>query len=163
MNAIAPLTTEQLAFRSSPEMRSVGELALHIADGRVDWFRRMDAPLSAALWEEIDQRLGFSTLDAVSLCSWLDRTWAMVAATLNQWSVKDLCESYRHSYQGKDFAVSKQWTLWRIMSHDIHHGGQLSEMLACQGIIPFELTHLGGHLTEPPLWSQSQKISLPQT
>jgi len=153
VNAIAPLTAEQLAFRCTAEMRSVGELALHIADGRVDWFRRMGAPLSAELWAEIEARPLNSKLiaDPSELCSWLNKTWDMVSQTLAQWTVDDLVVTYNHPYQGKVYAVSRQWTIWRIMAHDIHHGGQLSELLAMQGIHPVELTLLGGHLTEPPL------------
>jgi uncharacterized damage-inducible protein DinB len=75
----------------------------------------------------------------------------MVAETLGQWTVENLTVTYRQPYQGKIYAVSRQWTIWRIMAHDIHHGGQLSELLAIQGIEPTELTGLGGHLTEPPI------------
>jgi len=151
VNAVAPLTSEQLAFRGNSDLRSVGELALHIADGRVDWFRRIDAPLSKHLWSEIESRVVFPTEDASKLVAWLNKTWEMVQATLDQWSTEDLAVSYNHPYQGKVFAVSRQWTIWRIMAHDIHHGGQLSELLATEGIVPFELTLLGGHLTEPPI------------
>ncbi len=74
----------------------------------------------------------------------------MIADTLALWTVDDLAETYNHEYQGRVYAVSRQWTIWRIMAHDIHHGGQLSELLAMQGLFPLELTLLGGHLTEPP-------------
>ncbi len=47
--------------------------------------------------------------------------------------------------------MSYQWTIWRIMAHDIHHGGELSLMLGMQGIEAFELSGLGGHITMPPL------------
>lgn len=147
--AVTPLTAEQLAFRGTGEMRSVGEIALHIADGRVDWFRRMDAPGSAELWAEIERRSG--EVQAEQLVGWLERTWAMVEATLTEWTVDDLSAWYPHAYLGKTYAVSRQWTIWRIMANDIYHGGQLSELLAMQGIFPVELTLLGGHLTEPPL------------
>ena len=150
VNAIAPLNAEQLSFRSTPGMRSVGELAMHIADGRVDWFRRIDAPTSGDLWSIIESRVVPPIADASQLVDWLNLTWNMVSATLAQWTVQDLSASYDHPYQGRIFLVSRQWTIWRIMCHDIHHGGQLSELLALQGIIPLELTSLGGHLTEPP-------------
>jgi uncharacterized damage-inducible protein DinB len=153
VNAVADLTPLQFTFRASPEMRTVGEVAWHIADGRVDWFRRIDAPGHADLQAEIEKRKGSppESFDAAELVAWLNRTWEMVAATLAQWTVDDLSVAYHHTYQGKVYAVSRQWTIWRIMAHDIYHGGQLSEMLAMQGIFPVELTYLGGHLTEPPV------------
>lgn len=152
VEAVRPLTAEQLAFRSTPDMRSVGELAWHIADGRVDWFRRLSAPGSEELAREIEAR-GDNPEGTEALVAWLDRTWKMVEATLAQWTVDDLTATYRQPYQGVTYAVSRQWTIWRIMAHDIHHGGQLSELLAMQGIFPMELTYLGGHLTEPPVAS----------
>lgn len=149
VNAVSGLTADQLSFHGSPEMPSVGELAWHIGNGRVSWFVKLGAPGSEELWAEMQSRTpGGSTADLVS---WLERTWEMVAAVLSRWSVEDLTETYRHPYQGKVYAVSRQWTIWRIMAHDIHHGGQLSELLAMQGIIPTDLTLLGGHLTEPPV------------
>jgi uncharacterized damage-inducible protein DinB len=151
VNAVAPLTVEQLAFKGSPDMRSVGELALHIADGRVDWFRRIGAPGAGQLWDEMESRPLFPVSNPAKLVEWLERTWRMVAAGLAQWTIEDLAFTYEQPYQGKVYAVSRQWTIWRIMAHDIHHGGQLSELLAMQGILPVDLTLLGGHLTEPPV------------
>lgn len=48
------------------------------------------------------------------------------------------------------YAVSRQWTIWRVMNHDIHHGGELSLMLGLQGIEAFELSALFGHIILPP-------------
>lgn len=150
VKAVEPLTAEQLVYRSHPEMRTVGEVALHIADGRVDWFERLQAPFSKELRSEITTR-ETAPSSAKELVDWLEQTWKMVDAVLKQWTVDDLHETYEQPYQGKVYAVSRQWTIWRIMAHDIYHGGQLSELLAAQGIFPLELTLLGGHLTEPPV------------
>lgn len=147
-SAVAGLTPEQLDFRAPGNMQCVRDLAWHIADGRVDWFVRLDAPGADELRAEMDAR-GDLPRESEPLVDWLERTWEMVAATLAQWTVDDLPETYRQPYQGKVYAVSRQWVIWRIMCHDIHHGGQLSELLAMQGIEPLELTLLGGHLTEP--------------
>ena len=71
VSSISDLTAEQLDFKGSKEMRSVGELVLHIADGRVDWFRRMDALHSAAeLWHEISTRES-----TPELTGWLNQTY----------------------------------------------------------------------------------------
>lgn len=151
--AVRELTTEQFGFRAAPGMRSVGELAWHIGDGRVDWFRRIGAPSSDELQALILARDSRPPLDytGLDLVKWLDTTYRMIDATLVAWGVDDLDVTFEHAYQGKVYAVSRQWVIWRIMAHDIHHGGQLSELLAMQDIEPLELTLLGGHLTEPPL------------
>ena len=51
--------------------------------------------------------------------------------------------------------MSRQWTIWRVMNHDIHHGGELSLMLGLQGVEAFELSALFGHVILPPLSSDS--------
>lgn len=153
VRAIAPLAPEQLAFRPGPRLRSTGELANHISLGRIGWFERMGAPGSAdlariaAAWD--DERLVVG--NAAELVRRLEVTWRMIDQTLSQWTVADLATTYRHTYWGKTYAISRQWTIYRIMAHDIHHGGELAVLLGVQGIEVPELGDLGGHLTEPPL------------
>ena len=49
LSALAPLSAEQLAFRPAANLRSVGELARHIAFGRITWWARMNAP-AGTIW-----------------------------------------------------------------------------------------------------------------
>ena len=164
VHAVAPLTPEQLAWRPAENLNSVGELARHISLGRLTWFQRMGAPGSAELAAEIDawERDSDGNLNIVeravpiagqadALVHWLEVTWQIIERTLNSWTVADLAQSYRYTWNGDVYAISRQWTIWRILSHDIHHGGQLSLMLGTQGIEAFELGYLFGHITLPPL------------
>jgi hypothetical protein len=75
----------------------------------------------------------------------------MVQATLSTWTVDDLTEAYLHKCRGTVYGVSRQWTTFRMLAHDIHHGGQLSILLGEQGIEAFELIGMGGHIVEPPV------------
>jgi hypothetical protein len=52
VHSIQPLSRQQLIWRPAPELRSVGEVASHIALGRVDWFARMPAPGSLDLEQQ---------------------------------------------------------------------------------------------------------------
>lgn len=158
VHAVAPLTREQLEWRPGPKLRSVGEVTGHIAFGRVDWFARMGAPGSPELQQRIaplrgkySEMLPELTVDASTLVYWLEQSWAMIAATLQQWTAADLFKSYPHKYWGKVYSVSYQWTIWRILIHDVQHGGELALMLGMQGLPAPELGDLGGHLTEPPV------------
>jgi len=179
--AITPLTPEQLAYRPAPHLRSVGEIISHIAVGRLDWFHRMGAPGNADLarqiapWEAeradtenptelykwmraVNQQEASITENPAELRRWLDASWQMIETTLNTWAVDDLQQTYPHAYQGNMFAVTRQWTIWRIMSHDLHHGGELSILLGMQGIDIPDLGDQGGHLTElREIESQSDK------
>ncbi len=151
--SIAPRSPEELRWRAAPHLRSAGEIARHIAEGRVDWFSRTfgsAATASAsvvAAWgaEEAVQE------DAAELVRGLDASWRMIAEGLTRWSVADLAETFPLSYGGSLYALPRQWILWRIMSHDLHHGGELAYALGAQGIALQELGNEGGHLTEPPL------------
>jgi uncharacterized damage-inducible protein DinB len=164
VHAIAPLTRQQLLWRPAPDARSVGEVARHISLGRVTWFARMNAPGSLEVvkqinhWEtdsdgnqDIVQDTIAITEQAGELVRWLELTWQMISKTLSTWEVSDITQTYGHTWNEKTYSVSRQWTIWRIMSHDIHHGGELSLMLGLQGVKAFELTDLFGHIILPPL------------
>ena len=174
VRAISGLTPEQLAYRPAPHLRSAGEIVSHIALGRVDWFHRMGAPGSGELarqiapWEsekaDTEQRSELRRwLDATrqieaaittnpgELLRWLEASWQIIEKTLTTWNVADLAQTFRHLYQGKMYNVSRQWVLWRVMSHDLHHGGELAILLGLQGIEIPDLGDQGGHLTELPL------------
>jgi uncharacterized damage-inducible protein DinB len=174
LRAITPLTPEQLTWRPAPHLRSVGELISHIALARLYWFHNMGAPGSAELARQIAPWEGEKAntenltefrrwFDAIAqqeeaivenpaeLVRWLEASWQVIESTLTTWTVADLARTYRHLYQGKMYAVSRQWVIWRIMSHDLHHGGQLAILLGLQGIEVPDLGDQGGHLTELPL------------
>jgi uncharacterized damage-inducible protein DinB len=171
VRAITPLTPEQLAYRPAPHLRSAGEIIAHIAVGRLDWFHRMGAPGNADLARQIapweteranteDPAALIKWMDATQqqqasiaenpaeLRRWLDASWQIIETTLTTWTAADLQLTYPHAYQGKMYAVTRQWTIWRIMSHDLHHGGELSILLGMQGIDIPDLGDQGGHLTE---------------
>jgi len=162
VKAIAPLTPEQLAWRPAPNLRSVGQIAGHVIAGRVDWFRRMQAPGSAELsdqistWDEDPHGNKYMQTDAIAgnvaeLVRLLDASWQVIERTLNEWTVADLAVTYKHTWRGNVYAISRQWTIWRIMCHDLHHGGELAVMLGIQGVQIPELGDAGGHLTPNPL------------
>jgi len=165
VSAIAPLSRENLLYRPAPDLRSVGEIAAHIAFGRIDWFHRMGAPGSAELveqaapwwqpWGQVDNTVAESTAEIVR---WLEAGWRMIETCLTQWTVADLSQTYLQPYGGKTYVISRQWTIWRIMAHDIHHGGQLSVLLAAQDIELPELGDNGGHIIEVPLADASSSV-----
>jgi uncharacterized damage-inducible protein DinB len=168
VNAVRSLSPAQLAWRPAPGQRSAGEVVRHIALGRATWFLRMNPPGGAALqaaigaqgadaWEVdadgnryVREAVFAIDADAGALVRWLERTWAVVEATLREWTVADLSRAFAHTWNGDAYAIPYQWVIWRIMAHDIHHGGELALLLGLQGIEAFELAALGGHIILPP-------------
>jgi uncharacterized damage-inducible protein DinB len=164
IHAIESLTAEQLDWRPSALHRPAGDLVRHIALGRLEWFMRMDAPGSQALAEQISEwevdedgnrHIVESSIDittqAAELVGWLAATGEMVAQTLVDWTVSDLATRFRYRFNGQRYDIPCQWVIFRILAHDIHHGGELSLLLGMQGIEAFELSALGGHIVMPPL------------
>ena len=162
VRAVEQTPPELFDYRAAPEMRSVGEIVRHLSLGRINWFHRMDAPGSSELVQRVpvwhtdahgNRYVEESALTTTpsELLEWLNSTWSMIEQTLAEWTVDDLFRTYRHTYWGKTYLVSHQWTIWRIMAHDIYHGGQLTILLGSQGVSLPELADQGGHLTELPL------------
>jgi len=161
LHGIEPLTTEQLRWRPAPSVRSLGEVIRHVSLGRINWLSRMGAPgiedicRQVPRWYVDSDGARHVIEDSVQsdesqiLTYWLELSWRSIQRILKEWTVEDLFQTYLHRFRGTQFQVSCQWTLWRIMSHDVHHGGQIAMMLACQNIPAFELRALGGHVVEP--------------
>ena len=66
--------------------------------------------------------------------------------------------SHKHSRfptRGKNYVLLHQWFLWRIMAHDLHHGGELAVTLGMKNIPIPELGDEGRHITEPHLAESS--------
>ena len=127
--------------------------------GRITWLCRMAAPGIDTVVQRVprrhtdddgSRRVAEESVpcdDAALLAEWLALSWQPIQRVLEEWTVDDLF----HTYLLDEYVVSRQWTIWRIMSHDIHHGGQLATMLALQGIDAFELRELGGHVISLPI------------
>ena len=138
--AIAPLTSEQLALRSSPHNWSVGMLVTHIVSARAWWFHtRMGegsadlAPL--ALWDENEEKPLRPTAELVV---GLERTWQMIQDALARWTPADLAQIFPPYGEGS-FARSRQYIIWHVLEHDIHHGGELSSILGAHGLPAVDL------------------------
>lgn len=161
LHALTPLSEEQLSWRPAPDRRSLGELFRHLSLGRITWFSRVGVPDMEVFARRVPRwyedgdgarhvvEESVSSRDASVLIEWLVLSWKPIARALEEWTIDELFHTYAHRFRGINYLVSRQWTLWRIMSHDIHHGGQIAMMLALQGIEAFELRALGGHIISP--------------
>lgn len=155
VKAVEPLTREQLVYRPVPGLRSVGEIVNHIAGGRAGWFARIgevstEQARQVEAWEKDDG----ASEDVTELVRRLEVSWQLVEEKLNSWNVVSLAHVYPLPYFGKTYAVSRQWVLWRVLAHDLHHGGEVALMLGEQGITIPELGMEGGHITMPPLMEE---------
>ena len=156
LGAIGPLDAEQLSSRTAPFQWAVWQLASHMAGARAFWLHDIlgegedaisemfrvesttvpDLPLEDAGWED-DER---HPRTAGELVEALERTWAMIEGCLRRWTADDLeVEFTRTRRNGEVQTFTRAWVLWHLIEHDLHHGGEISQILGTNGIPSLEL------------------------
>src|SRR5437764_12063616 len=85
-SAIAPLTSEQLALRAAPNLRSIGILAAHISAPPVVWFHAVMGEGPAGLmpmrrWDDYDP----IRQNAAELIAALEATWSLIQHRMARW------------------------------------------------------------------------------
>lgn len=137
---LEPLTSEQLEVRAAPDLRSIGEIAMHIVSCRAYWFAAFMSDVESSQmkvyvdWNEKALKLGASIPTVTELTQGLDHTWRFMADRLASWSPDDLRHTFPDEWDGKKVDVSRAWVIWHVMEHDLHHGGELSLTLGIHGI-----------------------------
>jgi len=132
IEAIAPLTNEQLQLKAAPHLRPIGSLVGHIIAARAVWFHRVMQEGSDDLtryysWDED----GGSQLTTAQLIEGLTVTWQLMQDCLNRWTPADLEQPFHHRYYGE---ISRQFIIWHLIEHDLHHGGEVGLTLGIHGI-----------------------------
>ncbi len=137
--AIAPLEASQLALRASPHTWTVGRTAAHIVAARVWWFHARageGADLATdEQWNAMEHWDGASApgRDAAELVRGLELTWQMIQDALVRWTPDDL-EQIFPARSDDPAERSRQWMIWHVLEHDIHHGGEFSCILGVYGL-----------------------------
>jgi uncharacterized damage-inducible protein DinB len=132
--ALAPLTPDQLALAVAPGQRPVWLIAGHIIATRVAWFRRMgegNPALDAFDPWDLD---GAPRRTAAELVAGLEATWGMIAGCLDRWTPAMLDDQFRRERPSGVVMRSRQWIIWHVLEHDLHHGGEISLTLGTHGL-----------------------------
>ena len=123
---IAPLTDEQLGLRLRPDLRSVGEIAEHIAYGRALWLKNIQAEgavdlYSLLAWDEPND----PPRTVAEVLAGLDESWKRLSTYLMHGSADD-------EYSAED--GERLYTMWGMIDHDLPHGGEISLILGAHGL-----------------------------
>lgn len=140
VNAITPLSPDQLTLRAAPNLRSIGMIATHLVAVRARWFHNLMGEGSAELarigtWD----RSGQPVRSADELVSGLETTWQMIQDALARWTTADLEYIFQDTHQGEEYKLSRQWVIWHVIEHDLHHGGELSYSLGMYGLAAVDI------------------------
>ncbi len=143
--AVAPLTPVQLALRPAPRLRSVGEQVAHIVAVRARWLAldlREGGPELVDLmgwdgWTE-HGRVEVPVRAAGELVRGLTATWSVLREALQRWTVADLDDVLPPAFPGEE-SSNRQFALWHLIEHDVHHGGEVSFALSLHGLPGIDL------------------------
>lgn len=136
VRVVAPLTPEQLALGAGPGLMPTGMLATHIIGVRAGWWYYVllehdERLLEFAEWSPRDGLLR----PAAELVRGLETTWQIIEAALNRWTAADLDEIFKDTDDnGVEVELTRQWVIWHLIEHDLHHGGELSFTLGMHGL-----------------------------
>ncbi len=135
LKALAPLSAEQLALRAGPNLRSIGDIATHMIGARARWLTRTtdadggdSAPL--AQLRSADR----SALTADELVAGLETTWGILRSSLDRWTDEELARPFTARWGDEEVTFTRQWIVWHLIEHDLHHGGELSYSLGMHGL-----------------------------
>ena len=141
---IAPLSPEQLALPVAPHHWTIGMVAQHMVANRVWWFQVWMGEGSPDLahiahWDPADHEYQ-PPRDGAELVAGLKSTWSMIAESLSRWTADDLEQIFqppaalREDEREMFPPFSRQWIIWHVHEHEIHHGGELSLALGEYGL-----------------------------
>ena len=134
VKAVRPLTADQLALHAG-DLRTIGQIAAHIADTRAGWLRQalgeggpeLDA---IATWDEP----GAPARSAAELVQGLETTWQVLKDGLARWTPAYYAETVEGVRRGRPWKFRRGWVVWHLLEHDLHHGGELSLLLGLHGL-----------------------------
>ena len=138
--ALAPLEADQLALRAAPSLRSVGEIAAHVIGARARWFYLLmeeggDDFKAFGKWD----RRGAKGRSAEELVRGLEATWIGLHEAIARWTEQDWAKTWPGEDDSGPEVITRQWVIWHLIEHDIHHGGEISITLGSHSVPALEL------------------------
>ena len=141
VQTIAPLSSEQLALPLAPHHWSIGQLLAHMIDARVSWLYGWmgEENSDMAHWHKEQSRDEQAVYEAAELVAIFEKTWHVIADALARWTSADLEQLFSPPayLQEEEPAHTRQWIVWHVLEHEIHHGGELSLALGTYGLDSF--------------------------
>jgi uncharacterized damage-inducible protein DinB len=132
LQATRPLTAEQLKPRAVPHLRSMGELIAHIIGCRASWYHYVMGEGGPEMKQMADWDQGRAgPFTAADLVHGLEVTWETMWTCLGRWTASsvDLEHLYTWEYEGETYTYTRQYIVWHVIEHDMHHGGELGYSL----------------------------------
>lgn len=148
VKTIASLSSEQLALPLAAHTRSIEELLNHMIGARFNWFYLWMGEGDPTLdWNDGEDNDGPALSRTASLVAMFEKSWHVISSALDRWTSADLEKLFQPtaSHQAwlraqgleEEPPHTRQWIVWHVMEHEIHHGGELSLALGTYGVDSF--------------------------
>ncbi len=137
IKAVAPLTPEQLQLRPAANLRNVYAIVTHIIGARARWFSQLlgeggETMAELGVWD----RPGQPERNAAALEIGLEKSWGVIADCLSRWTIANLADTFPNDRPdpGEPEMFTRQWVIWHLIEHDLHHGGEAFYTLGMNGL-----------------------------
>ncbi len=133
--ALRLLDDEDLSLRTADSLRTVDEIARHIIGARARWFYLLmgeggDEFKALGRWDRRDARVR----SVEEIISGLEGTWKGMQDAISGWSTEDWQMSWPGEDDSEPEIITRQWVIWHLIEHDLHHGGEISLILGTYGL-----------------------------
>jgi uncharacterized damage-inducible protein DinB len=137
--ALSGLDADQLSLQAAPHLWSIRMLANHIVAARAWWFGAWmgEGDGQLADLKDYDEGVESELRDAATIVGALQKTWGCLATSLSKWTADDLPEQFQRpepNDAGERPWRTRQWIIWHVAEHDVHHGGAISLILGMHGL-----------------------------
>src|SRR5574337_139256 len=135
IKALTPLSPDQLTLCAAPGLRSIGEIARHMVGARARWFYQLLGEgggefAAMATWD----RKGMPARTSAELIQGMETTWNGMQDAIVRWTPAEWQETYPSVDPSEPEAITRQWVIWHLIEHDLHHGGEISLTLGAHGL-----------------------------
>jgi uncharacterized damage-inducible protein DinB len=125
--ALAPLNPDQLALQAASNLRSIEAIATHMIGARARWFAPPlgDGSKQLAAFSRWDRR-GGQVRTASEIVQGLQFTLDYIQAAIVRWTPSEWQETMPGEGSHEPPVITRQWAIWHLIEHDLHHGGEIS-------------------------------------
>jgi uncharacterized damage-inducible protein DinB len=133
VEALAPLSSDQLNLKSAKNERSIEEIATHMIGARARWFKEAmgeggESFENFGKWD----RNGMPVRSATEIVNGLEATWDVMQEAINRWTPADWQKTFPSDPGYPD--DTRPWIIWHLIEHDLHHGGEISLTLGSHNL-----------------------------
>jgi uncharacterized damage-inducible protein DinB len=135
IDALAPLSPDQLNLRAAPNLRTIEEIASHMIGARARWFYQLmgEGGEQFAAYSKWDRK-DMPVCSAAELAEGLEGTWQGMQAAIARWSPEEWQQTYPAEDASEPKTITRSWVIWHLVEHDLHHGGEISLTLGMHGL-----------------------------